>query len=202
MSEKTSITVSSINGNTKTTKSITDINPNASDAELITLTNALYAMTTNSVSSASKVTKRDIVADGLYQLQVTGTVGTDSTAVTKVDDCNYNVNITTLYADSEVEFVNFTFKINNVTQSELVSKAQVDILVKYGNEGSYMSPIIVPSADSNETVFGVLMMLPYKDTLTVNDYIEGTVRLIIPAGTSGNYQYGECIINFNFAKGA
>lgn len=204
MSEKTSITVSSINGNTKTTKSITDINPKATDAELITLTNALYAMTTNSVSSASKVTKRDIIADNLYPVTVVGTV--EGTAFTKVDDTHYTCDITKLKAASDwtTEYISLKFTANNQQIEYALKASGISIGFVEGDE-EYGMPFVNVSSSISLTPppprpddhWEISLHAPSVATL----YDGAVVNVTFNAGQVGNTYYDSVVVTVTCESG-
>lgn len=202
MSEKTSITVSSINGNTKTTKSITDINPKATDAELIALTNALYAMTANSVSSASKVTKRDIIADNMYPVTVAGTV--EGTAFTKTDDTHYTCDITKLKAASDwtTEYISLKFTANN-QQIEYGLKASGISIGFVEGDGEYGMPFVNVSSSVSETPpqsddhWEISLYAPAVATL----YDGAVVEITFNAGQIGDLYYDSVVITVTCVSG-
>lgn len=113
MADKNSLIIDSTVGTVKSSKSITDINPNATDAELSAFATALYGLTTNNVSAVTKVNKRDIIADNIYPVTVSGSV--EGNAFTKVDDTHCICDITKLKAASDwaTEFFSLTFTANN-----------------------------------------------------------------------------------------
>ena len=202
MSEKTSITVSSINGNTKTTKSITDINPKATDAELITLTNALYAMTTNSVSSASKVTKRDIIADNMYPVTVAGTV--EGTAFTKVDDTHYTCDITKLKAASDwtTEYISLKFTANSQQIEYGFKTSGISIGFAEGDE-EYGMPFINVSSNVSSTPpqtddhWEISLYAPAVATL----YDGAVIKVTFNAGQVGDIYYDSVVITVTCVSG-
>lgn len=201
MSEKTSITVSSINGNAKTTKSITDINPNASDAELITLTNALYGMTTNSVSSASKVTKREIIADGLYPLVITTTIDElfQNRGLVKVDETHWTLNVTTLAAQQDKLVAFNIIPSVNGTVADLTD-GRMAISCPMGQEEFYTPNIMLAGAGhSAQRSLQVAFMVEEGDIAYI---VEGEYIVTIPEGTYNGMNYGAATITVTVTKGA
>ena len=199
MAEKTSITVSSINGNTKTTKSITDINPNATDAELITLTNALYAMTTNDVSSASKVTKRDIIADNVYPLVLsTSIINPSATDVlTKVDDTHYILNLTAFGAQQLPAGIEVDATVNG--QAMRPSTITYSTPIAEGTEAKYGLTFASGGYDGASTIeIGFMKDSDFDaDIVVTGDYL-----ITLEAGTFGDYNYGSATITITVTEGA
>lgn len=198
MSEKTSITVSSISGNAKTTKSITDINPNASDAELITLTNALYGMTTNSVSSASKVTKRDIIADGLYPLVITTSIDEiyQNKGLVRVDNTHYTLNVTTLAAqEQKLVSINIIARINDTVVTLTDGRMAVSCPI---GQGEFYVPYITFAGTGSVTQREFQAVFMVED----DDITEGEYIVTIPEGTCNGMEYGAATITVTVTKGA
>lgn len=197
MSEKTSITVSSINGNTKTTKSITDINPNATDAELIALTNALYGMTTNSVSSASKVTKRDVIADGLYPLVLSTSVGQGvaGTTFVKVDDTHYTLDLTAFAAQEQHAII----RINATVNGQAMRPSTITYTAPIAATGEGYAFDFMSGTDSGSPEIDIAFL---NNDVNINTALAGTYLITFNAGTFGDYNYGAATITVTATKGA
>ena len=199
MANNDSLIVKSTVGTTVNSKSITDINPNATDAELSAFATALYSLTTNNVSAVTKVTKRDIVADGLYPLVLSTSISnpTATNVLTKVDDTHYTLNMTAFEAQQQPAAI----EINATVNSQAMRPSTV----------TYTTPIAAGTAEGYGIMFesgghnGASTMdiaFMSESDLDVDTVVTGDYLVTFNAGTFGDYNYGSATITVTVTKGA
>lgn len=85
----------------KSTKSVTNISETASDGAILNLATALNNVTTNTLGTVAKVIKKELETVLYWNYILTVTLEENSSgAITKVDNYNYNVDLSKL-ADEE-----------------------------------------------------------------------------------------------------
>lgn len=202
MANNDSLIVKSTVGTTVNSKSITDINPNATDAELSAFATALYGLTTNNIASVTKVTKRDIIADGLYPVSVAGTV--EGTAFTKVDDTHYTCDITKLKAaaDWTTEYISLKFTANSQRIEPAFKTSGISIGFVEG-DGEYGMPFVNVASNISSTPpqtddhWEISLHAPAVATL----YDGAVVKVTFNAGQVNNFYFSDTVITVTCVSG-
>ena len=203
MSENSLIINATANNGAKLSKSITDINPDASNADLNAFAEGIYALTNNTVSAVTKVTKEELTnrvsplnaTTPIYNLDNslhTYTVDISTLTVT----ANVDIAATETYPTLAINFVSYA--VRNAYASNCY--AQFKIQAATGEE--YASPpfVLIAASGAPELHF----------TLAINTLGSGlkevlygsTILITLPALTVGDVHYEQKIITVNFVQGA
>ena len=184
MAEQTSLTVQSTATNGRvSTKAISDINPDATDAQLQNLSTALYNLSTNTVGTVNRVNKRQIsgtispvtrITSGGDAVDVTGSgdtynVSVDISKLTNEDDWQIKTSIQLDMPNSLVPLMGDKFYISWTMAASPESLFPFPIAVSLA-EGTGQSPdvwditLVIPA--SSKTYFGTpttLHIKPFSD---------------------------------------
>lgn len=126
--------------NTKKTRSITNINPDATDQQLVNLATTLNALTTNTLKGINRVDKTEIDPDVVYsQIEVYNADAEHPQLPSAVTIDGLTININNASVTENLELM-FSFRIKNVTNADIVFDT---VTAKNTvNEGIYASYLI------------------------------------------------------------
>lgn len=189
MATDTSLTMSTVATNgKKSTKSVTNIDPTATDTELLTFANALNNVTTNTLETVNKVTKKELDGTSL-DLNLTASKGNDSSNAITISGNNITVDSTKIADTSDIDamtYLSLKFKLNNVEID--IGQYIVEGSGDFYNDGYLMTSGM---AIDNHTGLNITFYKPSSATT-------GTASITIPEGTANALDYNAFKVNFTF----
>lgn len=203
MNTKTSLTMAmkDASGQQDISRSITDINPEATESELTAFAQGLAALTTNTLVNTSKVTKEDLS----YDLNLTFTVTEDKQGenfITKVDDTTYNVDKSKIpLTTAEATQNNFIRILTKAGDYNIFNNIKDKLTLSFyptGIENINPTITIIPQDVGGVMHWDLYIFITPNDQEYLNDLVGFKLVLNIPSGTINGYTYSPADLTFNF----
>lgn len=195
--ETTSLTMTTTStAGKKSTKSITDVNPNASEGEMYQLATALNNVTTNTLTGVSRVDKTELtnVTYNNWTIEYSGShsaLSWNAAAKTLTVDLSECEDSTDTETNNSQGTFNFSF--NNVK----VKRIPKYIVETPATEDPTINTVIFDNWQANE--WSMLRFVFTKEPATIND----TAKVILPAGeyelmNDSTAYFNELAITINY----
>ena len=172
----------------KSSKSITDVDPNASNGDIKNFFYGLNSITTYTLGTITKVSKSEIENVTYYDLSLTATKSNDSNNAITISGKNITIDSTKIVDTSDLD------SMTSLTLKFTVNNNAIDTgkFIVEGNGDFFNDGYLMTSGTSVDSHVGISIVL-YKPSSAKT----GTVTLTIPAGKYSTYNYNACTVNFN-----
>lgn len=191
MSKKTSLNLQMTSAaGKKISKSVTDVDPNAQQKDLLDFTEQFVDLTTNTLDSTTRIDKEELVQGTNLTFEVTS-----NSDCTRIDDTHYTVTDAKL-----AEGASLTIQIKNGTNNVTADFVQYMTAIIYRTSNSvsntaFISLTAEPISTGQTTVDHTSIILIKHDFFT--EPYEGKIIWQLPSGTYNGAFYNGFAIEFN-----
>lgn len=183
----------------KSSKAYTDINPDASNTELNQFANSINQLTSNTLTSVSKITKEEISGNTYYDVAIAFSEesGDASMLPTRVDDTHFTFDAATFISSATSANV---FKFQYFAATLSANNVSIDQYCNHYIESNYVYPSINAAfpRKASGVLAGSQAMILFANDLTVTELKNCSFRIIIPSGNNGDLYWNATTFNFSF----
>lgn len=191
----------------KTSKSITDLNPFASNESILDFTDSLFALSTNVINKVDKITKTELT-NSVSPLSTAIPVETNDTSVVTIDGLTATINLNALDATQD-KFtdvtIHFAASLGQNVQSAYDGKMYVIPTVGTKPDATdgvryLLTPTTIAYTDGTPSMG--LMFLFETNALAAQgafaDFTDDELKIVLPPITYGGINYRQEIITVKF----
>ena len=184
-----------------TTRSITNVNPDATNAQLTELAEGLVELTNNTLVVTNKVSKEELDYD--YELTFYVREDTPNAGlITRVDNNTYTVDKSKIPLTTDdvnhINCIEFATKAGDYNIFDNIKRKLTFVFYPTADDAINPTITIIPVDINGEEYWQLFLFLAPSDQEYIDDLVGFKLVVHIPSGTINGYSYASADLTFNF----